>query len=227
LTFFIKERNITNNTKVSCLSSNILINKSEVIDCVVTGLFLLPEGQILLEELNDTLGITEVVLLELVDFVEGLLESLVGEIAGDLVILHDLIVEDREVKGKAELDGVARGERNLVGFLVGLESVLLDGLEEGICRVLSDVAVVVTDHLDEEGLGLTLAGLFKHLFRDAIDDALAVCGELGLDGFLVEGKSILVLLVLGVLLDSVDGAASGALGGDEVLEGNREEVTLI
>ena len=61
---------------------------------VVTFLFLLPKGEVLLEEFDDALGVTEVVFLELIDLVECLLESVVGEFAGLGVILEHFIVED-------------------------------------------------------------------------------------------------------------------------------------
>ena len=41
------------------------------------------------------------------------------------MILEHFIVEDREVECEAELDWVARGKVNLVGFLVGLFSLHL------------------------------------------------------------------------------------------------------
>jgi hypothetical protein len=99
---------------------------SEVIDLVVTFFLFFPEGEVLLEEFNDALGVTEVVLLEFIDLVESILESLVSELAGSLVVLHDLVVEHGEVEGKAELDGVAWWEGDLVGLVVSFESVLLD-----------------------------------------------------------------------------------------------------
>jgi len=202
-------------------------HSSEVVDLVgVLGL-LLPEGEVLLEELDDALGVTEVVLLELVDLVERVLEGGVGELAGDLVVLHDLVVEDGEVEGKAELDGVAGGQLDLVGLVVSLQGRLLNLIEEGVTGVLSDVAVVVTDHLDEEGLGLTVAVLRENVLVDDINDVLAVLGEGLLDFELVGGECGVVLLVLGVLLDGGNGAAGGSLGGDQVLESHGEEVALI
>lgn len=203
------------------------VTRSEVVDVVVLALFLLPESQVLLEELNDGLGISEVVLLELVDLVKSILESLVSELAGGLVVLHDFVVEDGEVEGKTELDWVAWWEGDLVSLVVGLEGVLLDLLHELALGVLGNVAVVVTDHLDEESLGLTLAGLGENLLLDHVDDELAVLGELGLNGSLVVGEGIGVLGVLWVLLDGGDGAAGSSLGGDEVLEGDGEEVALV
>jgi hypothetical protein len=68
------------------------------------------------------------------------------------VVLHDFIVEHREVQGKTQLDGVAWRQSDLVGLFVSLQSVLLNLLKEVSFRILSDVAVIVTDHLNEEGL---------------------------------------------------------------------------
>ena len=201
---------------------------SEVVDLVIAVLVLLaPEGEVLLEELNDGLGITEVVLLELINLVESLLEGGVSEGASISVVLHDFVVEDREVESKTKLDGVASGKFYAVSFVVSAKGSLLDFLKFGILGVLRDVAVVVTNHLDEEGLGLTVAGLGEDLIVDDSDDTLAVSDKLILDAGLVGGESGVVLAVLGVLLNGSDSAASGSLGRDEVLEGNRDEVALV
>jgi hypothetical protein len=94
------------------------------------------------------------------------LESLVGKLARGLVVLHHFVVEHREVEGKSEFDGVARGQLNLVSLLVGGQGFLLHFLELVALGVLGDVAVVITDHLDEEGLGLVNAVLGEHLSLD-------------------------------------------------------------
>ena len=75
------------------------------------------------------------------------------------MVLHDFVVEDGEVEGESEADGVAGWELDLVGLVVVLEGVLLDALEVVTLGILSDVSVVVTNHLDEEGLGLSIAVL--------------------------------------------------------------------
>jgi len=147
---------------------------SQVVNCVVALFFLAPEREVLLQELDDALGIAEVVLLELVNLVESILEGLVGELASGLVVLHDFVMEDGEVEGQAELDGVAGGQRDLVGLIVRLERVLLNILEVIALGVLGNVAVVVADHLDEEGLGLAAGSLIQHVLLDHVDDALAV-----------------------------------------------------
>ena len=200
---------------------------SQVIDGVVTLLFLLPEGEVLLEELDDALGVTEVVLLELINLVESLLEGVVSDLASLGVILEDFVVEDREVKGETKLDGVASGKVDLIGLFVGFLGLLLDILELSLLGVLGDVAVVISDHLDEESLGFVGAGLFKDAVVDHVDDLLAVSHELGLNLALVFEEVGVELRVLGVLLDGRDGAASGSLGRDKVLEGDGKEVALV
>ena len=99
-------------------------------------------------------------------------------------------MKDREVQGKAELDGVARRESDIVSLVIGLERILLHLLEVGSFCVFSDVAVVVSDHLDEESLRLAVARLGKHMVLDHVDDTLAVALEFGLDAGLVLGKGI-------------------------------------
>ena len=178
---------------------------------VVAFLFLLPEGQVLLEELDDALGVTEVVFFKLVNLVKGVLEGLVGEVTGGFVVLHGFVMEDGEVEGKTEFDGVARRELDSVGFVVGGKCALLNFVEVITLGVLGDVTVVITDHLDEEGLGLSVAGFGEDLVVDHVNDSLAIFLELGLNSLLVSGEGIGELGVLGVLLNGGNGSASGSL----------------
>ena len=200
---------------------------SQVVDLVIALLLFFPECQVLLEELNDALGVTEVVFLELIDLVEGHLEGAVCQLACLGVILEDLVVKDREVEGESELDWVAGGKVDAIGFLVSGFGHLLDLLELVVLGVLSDVAIVVTDHLHEESLGLIGAFGVEDAVVDHVDDLLAVILELLLDLCLVGKECGIEFRVLRVLLNGRDGAASGALAADEVLEGDGEKVTLI
>ncbi len=70
------------------------LNWSKVVNLVATLFLVFPKSKVLLEELDDALGVTEVILLELVDFVKCILESLVGKFASGLVVLHNFVVED-------------------------------------------------------------------------------------------------------------------------------------
>ena len=181
-------------------------HNSQVLNFVV-ALFLLPESEVLLEELDDGLSILKVVFLEFVDLVEGLLEGAVGQGASFLVVLHHLVVEDGEVEGKAELDGVAGGKVDLVGIVVGFEGLLLDFLKLGIFGVLGNVAVVVAYHLDKKGLSLVGALPLEYAQVDHVDDLLAVGLELTLDSLLVLQEGSVELRVLGVLLDGLNRTA--------------------
>ena len=86
--------------------------------------------------------------------------------------------------------------------------------------IFSDVAVVITDHLDEESLSFIGTLLGKNFLVNKVNDALAIIDELGLNAGLVGGESISVLGVLGVLLNGGNSAAGSALGRNKVLESN-------
>ena len=152
---------------------------------------------------------------------------MVSELTGSFVVFHNFVVEDGEVKGEAELDGVAWGQLDLVSLVVSLKSLLLNLFHKVTLGVLSDVAVVITDHLDEESLRFTIAWLGKHLGVNHVNDTLAVSGELVFDLGFICGEGTGVLGVLRVLLDCGNSAACGTLGGDEVLESNGEKVAFI
>ena len=84
---------------------------------------------------------------------------------------------------------------------------------------LSHVAVVVADHLQEEGAALSITGLHAVLL-DHVNDVLAVLLELSLDLLLVVAESTAELLVLRVLLNSRDCANSSTLATNQILESN-------
>ena len=137
--------------------------------------------------------------------------SLVSELACSLVILHDFVVEDREVEGKTKFNWIAWRKSNLVGFVVSLKRVLLHLFKKAALGVFSDVAVVVANHLDEESLGLTVTLLGENFITDHVNDFLAITSEFSFNTLFVSSNSLGVLSVLGVLLNRCDCAASGAL----------------
>ena len=192
-------------------------------------LLLLPEGEVLLEELDDGLGISEGLLINVIDLFEGVRQGLLTEFAGLLVIVHHFVVEHGEVEGKTKSDWVA-GVQTLggsLGKLVVLEGAIFDGVELVLLSTFSDVSVVVTNHLIEEGLGLVGGGNLHALVLDDVDNGDALVVELTLDLLLVGRETIVKLLVLWVLLDGADGSNSGSLGADLVLETNGKEVSLL
>jgi hypothetical protein len=201
---------------------------SKVIDDGLT-LFLLPEGKVLLEELDDGLGISEGLFIDVIDLLEGLGKSLLAELASLLMVVHNLVVEHGEVESKTKSDGVASVELlgEDVGLLVALLGTLLDGSEVVTLGGLGNVSVVITDHLLEEGLGLIVGGELEAVIADDANNSEADVVKLLFDLLLVGLESVAELGVLGVLLDGTDGADGATLGADEVLETNGEEVTLI
>jgi len=91
-------------------------------------LFLLPEGEILLEELNDGLGISEGLLIDVVNLFESIREGLLTKLTSLLVVVHNFIVEDGEVKSKTKSDWIACVEAlgGGLGELVVFKSAIFD-----------------------------------------------------------------------------------------------------
>jgi len=201
---------------------------SKVIDDGL-ALFLLPEGKVLLEELDDGLGISEGLFIDVIDLLEGLGKSLLAELASLLVVVHNLVVEHGEVESETKSDGVAcvelLGEN--VSLLVTLLSALLDGGEVVTLGGLRNISVVVTDHLLEEGLGLVIGGELEAVVTNDADNSEADVVKLLFDLLLVGLESATKLGVLGVLLDGTNSADGATLGADEVLETDGKKVTLI
>jgi len=180
---------------------------SQVVDLVVALLFLFPEGEVLLEELDNALGIAEVVLLKLIDLVEGLLKSVISELTCFRMVLEHFVVEHGEIESEAKLNGVAGGKIDRVSLLISLLGLQLDLFEEVFLGVLGNVAIVVAYHLDEESLGLFSAVSVEDTVVDHVDDLLAVTLELSLNLALVSEESRIEFGVLRVLLDGRDSTA--------------------
>ena len=77
----------------------------------------------------------------------GIIKGLLGKVASLVGSIEDLVVEDREVEGEAETDGVGRGKLrlgNLGGGLVGVKRLVGRVLARVADGELGEVAVVVT-----------------------------------------------------------------------------------
>jgi hypothetical protein len=76
----------------------------------------------------------------------GVIESLLGQVAGLVGSVQDLVVEDGEVQGKTQADGVCGGELGLSDLgssLVGLKGLVSRVLALVANGELGEVAVVV------------------------------------------------------------------------------------
>jgi hypothetical protein len=72
-----------------------------------------PEGEVVTEKLHDEGAVTVGLLGEGVKLGDGIIEGLLGEVAGTVGRVQNLVVEDREVQRKAETDGVGGGQFGL------------------------------------------------------------------------------------------------------------------
>ena len=139
-------------------------------------------------------------------------------------------MEHREIKRESESDRVAGSEisyRELLGLLVALKSLLLALIKTGSFGVFGNVSAIVSDHFQEESLGLRVVGRSEDVRLDDSDDVITVFKESSLDlGLvLVQGSSILLILL--VLLNSRDGSDSRSLRRNEVFERNGEQIPLV
>jgi hypothetical protein len=137
-------------------------------------------------------------------------------------------MEDGEVKGKTKSNRVAsvQGCGACLSQLVVFEGSILDNLELITLGALSNVSIVVSNHLVEEGFCLISLSNFEAVILDNIYDGNALVIEFSFDLCLVSGKSIIEFRIFWVLLDSTDCTDSCSLGADLVFETNREEVSL-
>jgi hypothetical protein len=209
------------------LSTWTEMGRSQVFNGVLLLLFF-PEGEILLKEFDDRFGISEGLLIDVINLLESIWESSFSKLTGFLVLVHNFVVEDREVKSESKSDWVAsiEGFGTGLGKFVVLKSTVLNDIELITLSALGNVSVVITDHLVEESFGLISGGNIHAWILNDADDADALVVKLLLDLLLVLGESIIKFGVFWVLLDGRDGSNGGSLGSNLVLETNREEVSL-
>jgi len=74
---------------------------------VVLLFFFFPEGKVFFKELDDGFGISESFLINVINLLESIRQSLFSEFASLFVVVHNFVMENREVKGKSKSDWVA------------------------------------------------------------------------------------------------------------------------
>ena len=171
--------------------------------------------------------------------------------AGLIRSVEDLVVEDGEVEGQTQADGV-RGRKlglsNLGGSLVGLERLVGRILALVADGELGEVAVVIAlpalglapkaevkkgwhaIHLVVEDLGLARLGRGDEVLVEDLEDVLADIGQLVLDLLAVvldQGDLAGVALGLLLLLDGSNDSPRGTAGADNVLVSHREQIALL
>ena len=188
-----------------------------------------PQGKVITKELHDEGGVLVRLLRQSVELGDGIVEGLLGDVAGAVGAVEDLVVKDGEVEGKAEADGVGGGKvsrGDAGGGLVGIEGGRSGGLAGLAGLELGQVTVVIALHLVEEDLGLLGGGVGDEGLLDDAEDVIADVDELGLDlGLVVLDDGHLVGIAL--LLDGGNDAPGRTAGADDVLVGDGEEVALL
>jgi hypothetical protein len=153
------------------------VGRSEILNGVLL-LLLFPERKILLEKFDDALGISEGLLIDIVDLFEGVRQSLLTEFTGLLVVVHHFVMEHGEVESQTKSDWVAGIQtlRRGLGKLVVVQSTILHSIELVLVGALGNISVVISNHFVEESLGLIGGGNFHALLLNNIDngDALVI-----------------------------------------------------
>lgn len=72
-----------------------------------------PESEIVTQKLHDEGAVTVALLREGVELSDGVVKGLLGEVAGTVGRVEDLVVEDGEVQRETKANGVGRGEIGL------------------------------------------------------------------------------------------------------------------
>lgn len=72
-----------------------------------------PQGEVVPKQLHDEGAVTVGLLGEGVELSNGIIEGLLGEVAGTIRGVQDLVVEDGEVEGQSETNGVRGGQLGL------------------------------------------------------------------------------------------------------------------
>jgi len=88
------------------LGTKVESSCSQVLNIVLL-LFFFPERKVLFKEFDDRFGISEGLLVNVIDLLESVGESSFSEFTGLLVVVHNFVVEDGEVKSKTKSDWVA------------------------------------------------------------------------------------------------------------------------
>jgi len=72
-----------------------------------------PQSEVITQQLHDQGAVTVALLRKRVELSNGIVESLLGKVAGTVGGVQNLVVENGEVQSETKTDGVGRGEVGL------------------------------------------------------------------------------------------------------------------
>jgi len=190
-----------------------------------------PQSKVVSDELHNSGRVLVLFLVQMLDVSNSVVESLLGKVAGLGGLVHDFVVEDREVKGKTKSNGVGGLKvlgGNIRGLLVGIEGTVSNTLVSITGSVFGDVSEVITLHLEEENLGFGVLGTFDKDLVQKLENISAEIFEFFFDLLLKLLKERKVLAALGffLLFNGADGSPGGSARSDGVLVGDGEKVSF-
>ena len=200
---------------------------SKVLNSVLI-FFFFPKRKILLKQFNDWFSISESLFINIINLLKGIGESLFTKITGLLVVVHNFVMEDREVKSKTKSDWVAGVQRLRSGLCknVILKSSIFDLFDIIFSGALCNVSIIVTDHLVEESFGF-ISGCDLHTWVfDNRDDVHALIKKFLFNLFFVSSESIVEFWVFWVLLNGTDGSDCGSFATNLVFETNGKKISF-
>jgi hypothetical protein len=181
----------------------------------------------------------------------GVIKRLLSQVACLIWRIENLVVEDGEIEGKAQTDGVCWGEVSVCNFsscLVSLKRLVGRSLTLVANSKLSEITVVVTlpvscvnlmssahfrdnghIHLVIEDLGFTTLCRRDQVLIQDLQNILTNLGQLALNllaVFLDKGDLTIIALGLLLLLNGADDTPGGSAGANDVLVCDGKEISL-
>eukprot|EP00756_Hemistasia_phaeocysticola_P032487 Hpha_TRINITY_DN16409_c0_g1::TRINITY_DN16409_c0_g1_i8::g.162673::m.162673 len=193
------------------------------------ALVLGPEGEVVADQLHDQRRLLVFLLREGLELLHSLVEVALRQRDTLLSLLHDLVVEHRQVQHETKTGGV-RHRQGRLGRVqsrrVRLQSLLL------VARVVSRldvVTVVVSLHLLEEHLVVAGHVTLQHVLVKQSDDILADLRQLALYNLAVglDLGGVASPLLLLPLLDAGQDTPARATQPNRVLVRNAQQVALV
>jgi hypothetical protein len=122
---------------------------------------LFRSGKVLLEKFNDGFGISEGFFIDIINFLKSLRKGSFSKGACLRVVVHNFVVENREVKSKSKSDWMSSLQffSLVLRLLIGVLGIIDNSLSLFSCQKFSKVSEIVTLHLQEKHNGLWMLGV--------------------------------------------------------------------
>uniref|UniRef100_S4RL07 Uncharacterized protein n=1 Tax=Petromyzon marinus TaxID=7757 RepID=S4RL07_PETMA len=195
-----------------------------------------PQREVVAQKLHDERGVLVGIFVEGIKLGDGVVEGRLGQLAGLLRRVLDLIVKDGEVEGQTQADGMCGLHMllaDLVGLLIGLLGVEDNTITLVTRRHFRKVAEVVAFHFQVEDLTFLL-GIITTLHEKLVQQVKNILLANGLQLLLYlltvsfhHGLLLLAPITGRLLLDTGDDTPGRAPRSHHVLVGHGQQVPLL